>query len=729
MAKFYNKQRYSVTGRQHATGESIAGDILGASSAIGRFISTSREFDTSQSKELGDSLGQEMLMQYSQIKNATEEALINDPENFDYGNNVEAFKEFVPSWTAIAKEKFGDNSVAFKQFENYILRTYEASNSFANKINQTGAREASRRVTSTLETFVQNTDPSLITRESLEGIRESYTRHGGNSEQLSSTVTGSAIAAVSTKLNPSELFEDGVLSEDKVKQSVIENFGSLVKYDKDGNLVPANNWVRRVDVAKIKDFYSRAIGSTRQQVMDFELPNEFHKNIEGLSKQTEKLENFLSQNSSALSEKAIDDISQRIFEDNQVRAIFETGNSNAIALALDEGFMDGGEFRTEITSRQQKQLKLLVQEKHDGALNRLVQGEIFDEHGDLVPELREELRKMKELGNSVDFQSVRDAYRNLNTIINGEFDPYDLPSVEAELKKMYALYVDGFPLSSEISEDDISELMGAIDDARIDGDPSKFTDAQARISTRKFINSEPDERKFNNTRARILEHFDNDADNFRSVVNGWFNWGESINELNIGFGDINELLDFASEVMVAQGYTPRNKRQAEDFMQGMFTKRAGGWFGGRHVPKPFAAGRSVDDVDYRTTLEYIVHKANEELGEDSRIGDGLSAYENVDFAMEILPNGEVSIKELNYIISDSDSPYSGEAEDLMVYAARYGVVSKAGIGMTTRDIEEFVETTEFANFKKTREKQQKKEKKEKLGINSDDGNPRSRYGF
>jgi len=254
MANFLQKERIEVQGTGAYAVDNLAKDLGGLMTAVSGTAKTINKSMISESTDIGKALARDAILEAVRLKNEYDRGMADDPEGFDYGNAGNNISAFVPQKLVDVREKLGNDSVAYKAFEDSFL---QAGTQYTEEYRTT-LFEKHKKVATTQglrsEGQVINEATNALGEKGIASSYERLTKLGASDDYVSQFTTSAFLG----KFNQAEfdaktlVGANGQIDRAKEIQAFNKFYGSIATMNKDGSIQGKHSFLQQNDLGQIK---------------------------------------------------------------------------------------------------------------------------------------------------------------------------------------------------------------------------------------------------------------------------------------------------------------------------------------------------------------------------------------------------------------------------------------------------------------------------------------------
>lgn len=268
MAQFLPKEHFSVQAPlANQGGSDLAGDLLKVLGSVGKMKQDSMALMTKESEEIGSRVAVDKLLQYNELIKEEKVLRAEKGNAHDFNGSISRIDEFVGLTIADVKDKFGEDSKAYKAFErDFVYRAttiqQQANLSFFEDSIKVANENERESVTSTINNGFEALDEKLLDDEV-----QRFISADGAPDKISKYVVSISLGkAQNNNIDFRKAFDEkGNLNQNALAQIVEQNFGSVVTFNKDGSIEKKHKWLEEDDVASIKRFIDTNVDALKSK--------------------------------------------------------------------------------------------------------------------------------------------------------------------------------------------------------------------------------------------------------------------------------------------------------------------------------------------------------------------------------------------------------------------------------------------------------------------------------
>lgn len=657
MAQFLPKEHFNVQAPlANQGGSDLAGDLLKVLGSVGKMKQDSMALMAKESEEIGNRVAIDKLLQYNELIKEEEELKIKMRNKHDFNSSISRIDEYVGLTIADVKDKFGEDSKAYKAFErDFVYRAtklqQEKNLSFFSESIKVANENERESVTNTINNGFEAFDAELLDKEV-----QRFISADGDQMRISKYVVGTALAkAQNNNIDFRHAFDEkGNLNQDALARIVEQNFGSVVTLNKDGSIEKKHEWLEEDDVASIKRFIDTNVDALKSK-------SKFNESFFVAKKTVEEVKKRVSFGSSSEVEEWYDSAGELLMEkyslaphnqeDRKYMLGFETEKKAMVAeyraiesiiYAGDD--VVGGAYRSgnyNGISVNKETIERVYQKNYDVLL-----AQTFPQKEDGTPQIIDEptftanIRSIMEKENTTGIRSSVLTQKvvelqDFSTIKNIEDARFRVSTLE----RLFALDYTMPNVSDKVSMFDIEAIKEAVKTMEVSG----TVDANIinQEITYKLINANVKKNKSSesiNKNIKVLTNLFSNDNNVQSVLTGLLHGITTTNvDFLEGFEGYGNMISVLAEQMAYSNISldplsPWDSKANKEIIERMMASRFDtiGWFGeikGIMLPDTYDANSKTRRVlDKQSFIDGIV-----EIGK-SRLGSNYSAkkiFENV----------------------------------------------------------------------------------------------------
>ena len=270
MAEFLSKENINVSSGSQSTFNMNAGSLaqdlqtlMGSVSAIGKDVVKTQ---LAESERIGSILARDKLIELDKKNTEIQSAIQQDPIGFKYGDVRNNMDSVIADDLAKTKQKLGDDSPAYRKFEEIYL--YKASTIGENIKKDMDIKEKKVANFQLQETVLKqlNDSGNLLMNDGGDKVLSSMydsissARNPDGSPVVSDAKFSDATRNVIvgkiqnnfTEDDAKNLYDGSVMNKARYAQAFNMYAGSVGTMDKNGNVTKKHSWVQEEDIAKIR---------------------------------------------------------------------------------------------------------------------------------------------------------------------------------------------------------------------------------------------------------------------------------------------------------------------------------------------------------------------------------------------------------------------------------------------------------------------------------------------
>lgn len=253
MANFMQKERVEVQGSGAYGAENLSKDLFGLMSAVSGTVKSVDKSMVSESKDIGEALARDSILEMVRKKNAYDQQIAENPNDFDYSSAKSDMDVFVAEKLSQVKDRVGSDSVAYKAFEDgFLMNGTKYTEEYKTDLFQKYQTVERKKGVESEMQVVNETVNALGS----EGVASSYKRFkqlNMTDEQSSKYFTDTFYGKFQqAEFDPKKLYDGATINRQREIAEFNKYYGSIATMKSDGSIEGKHGFLQQDDVGRIK---------------------------------------------------------------------------------------------------------------------------------------------------------------------------------------------------------------------------------------------------------------------------------------------------------------------------------------------------------------------------------------------------------------------------------------------------------------------------------------------